>query len=130
MGGVTHQEDSPLSEVLGHQLPRLPVRDFHDLDRQIRLAYSNDDQFLTPLDGVILRGFFLDRKHSAIRIGDQEEAPDTWPVDEDRVIFVAADQLAPFGSKVDEDIMLIEHSQSFPIHTERFANVAMSAISG
>ncbi len=42
MGGVTHQEDSPLSEVLGHQLPRLPVRDFHDLDRQIRLAYSND----------------------------------------------------------------------------------------
>jgi len=71
---------------------------------------------------------FLDQKHAAIRIGDQEEAADARSIDQDRVIFVAADQLAPGGSKVDEDIVLIEHSQSFPLHPERFANVTMSAI--
>jgi len=130
MSGVTHQEDSALSELLGHQLARLPVCDVHDLYGEIRLTDSVDDKFLAPLETVVLRGFLLDQEHAAIGIGNQEKASDTWPIDEDRVIFIATDQVTPSGSKVDEDVVLIEYPQAFPFYTERFANVTVSAIGG
>jgi len=73
MSGVTHQEDSALSELLGHQLTRLPVCDVHDLYGEIRLTNSVDDKFLAPLETVILRGFFLDQERTAIGIGDKKK---------------------------------------------------------
>ena len=110
MRGIPNQEDASLPELLGHQLSGLPVRDAYNFEGQVWLPDSFEGQLLAPFSAVILRRFFLDQKHPAIAVGDQEETADIRPINEDRVILVAADQLASVSPEVDKDIVLIQHS--------------------
>ena len=104
------QHPTPL-KMLGDQLRRLPMRDVDDLDREIWFSYSLENKVVTTFGGVVLRRSFLrwsvlEQKHAAIAIGDQEKPPKAWLIDQDRIRFVASDELTPIGSKVDKDVVL------------------------
>src|SRR5512132_1835811 len=119
--------------MLGDQLRRLPMRDVDDLDGEVRFSYSFENKVVTTFGCVFLRRSFLRRsvleqKHAAIAIGDQEKPPNAWLIDQDRVGFVASDEFTPIGSKVDKDVMLIQHSESFSLYAERVSNATMSTI--
>jgi hypothetical protein len=70
----------------------------------------------------------LDQKHSTINISDQEKAAQIWLTNKDCVRFIAADQFTPVGSKINEDIALIQLPEPFSSYADGVSNMTMSAI--